>query len=303
MALNARVAQRCILIPAEGEYRLVHLLRVENLKPHQQVEILHRQACDRLKQSRFDLGDHILQCVLPEIAQIHERRDFRGELDQLLLHLLAFGFVFLLLVRELLLLLGGQVPFLGLLLEILDLLALVDDRFDHIVAELTPVFDAPHGGHRLRVVEDAAECVVIHIHQQRALPFAGEQIRSRTGHSPIQDSSGVDRHHVRAVVGKDGQEGNEIPHRVFRIRLVGCQADPVLGELPQGAGGREIEHEADRLEDFLLVRIVAVRVLDRPRRLHPECRLEIGFRRFQVAKHQDGRPLGNGYSGGELAAG
>ena len=76
----------------------------------------------------------------------------------------------------------------------------------------------------------------------------------------------------------------------------------VFRELSQRAGRGEVEHEADRLEDFLLVRVVAVRVLDRPRRLHAERRLEIGFRRFEVAQHQDRRPLRHRDTRGELAA-
>ena len=64
----------------------------------------------------------------------------------------------------------------------------------------------------------------------------------------------------------------------------------------------EIEDEANRLQYLLGIRIVAFRVFDRPRRLHPERRLKVGFRRFEIAQHQDGRPLRHGNAGGQLAA-
>ena len=38
-----------------------------------------------------------------------------------------------------------------------------------------------------------------------------------------------------------------------RVGLVGRQSDPVLGKLPQGACGREVEHEAGRFKDLLCV--------------------------------------------------
>ena len=109
VALDAGVAQRGILVAAEGEHGLVHLLGVEHLEAHEQVEVLDRQAGDGQKQVGFQLGDDILQGVLAEIGQVHERRDARGELDQLLLDELALGLVLLLLVGELLLLLLRQV--------------------------------------------------------------------------------------------------------------------------------------------------------------------------------------------------
>ena len=109
VALDAGVAQRSVLVAAEGEDGLVHLLGVEHLEPHEQVEVLDRQAGDGLEQVGFELGDDVLQRVLAEVGQVHERRDARGELDELLLHLLALGLVLLLLLGELLLLLRRQV--------------------------------------------------------------------------------------------------------------------------------------------------------------------------------------------------
>ena len=177
---------------------------------------------------------------------------------------------------------------LGLVLELLDLLALVDDGLDDVVAQRAPALDALHGGHRLGIVQDAAQGVVVHVHQQRALPLAGQQRGRGARHRDVENAARVDLRHVRAVVGQHGQERHEILDRVLRVRLVGREADPVLGELPQRARGREVEHEADRLEDLLLVRVVAVGVLDGPRRLHAERGLEVGLRRLEVAQHQDG---------------
>src|SRR3974390_3048130 len=99
MALDPRVAQRGIFITAEGEDGLVHLLGVEDLEAHEQGEVIYRQTGDRLKQPRLNLGDHVLQRVLPEIGQIHEGRNARGELDELLLYELAPGLELLLLIR------------------------------------------------------------------------------------------------------------------------------------------------------------------------------------------------------------
>ena len=110
VALDARVPQRGILVAAEREHRLVHLLGIEDLEAHEQMEVLHRQAGDGQKQVRLQLGDHVLQRVLAKIGQVHERRDARRELDQLFLHELALGLVFLLLLGELLLLLSPSAP-------------------------------------------------------------------------------------------------------------------------------------------------------------------------------------------------
>ena len=134
------------------------------------------------------------------------------------------------------------------------------------------------------------------------LPLARQQRGRGARHRDVEDAAGVNLRHVRAVVGQHGQERHELLDRVLRVRLARREPDPVLGELPQRARGREVEHEADRLEDLLLVRVVAVGVLDRPRRLHAERRLKVGLRRLEVAQHQDRRPLRHGDAGGELAA-
>src|SRR5581483_5146715 len=99
------------------------------------------------------------------------RRDARRELDQLLLNELALRLVLLLLGGELLLLLRREVFVLRLVLERLDLLALVDDGLDDVVAERAPAFGSLDRCHRFRVVEYAAERVVVDVDEKRALPL------------------------------------------------------------------------------------------------------------------------------------
>jgi hypothetical protein len=97
-----------------------------------------------------------LQRILSEVGQIHECRDARGELDQLLLYELAFGLELLLLIGELPFLFRRQIELLGLALQLFDLFALVDDRLDDVVAESALALDTLHGGHRLGILQDAA---------------------------------------------------------------------------------------------------------------------------------------------------
>ena len=120
------------------------------------MEILHRQTSNGQKQVRLQFCNHVLQCVLAKIGQVHECRDASCELDQLFLHKLALGLVFPFLIGELLLLFLGQLLVFGFVLEFLDLLALVDDGLDNVVAQRTPALDTFYSGHRLRVVEESA---------------------------------------------------------------------------------------------------------------------------------------------------
>ena len=242
MAFDAGVAERRVFIAPECEHSLVHVLGVEHLEVHQQVKIFYRQARHGQKQVRLNLRDHVLQLVLAEISQIHERRDARGELDELFLNQLPLGFVFFFLLGQLLLLLLRQLFFLRLVFQPFHHVALVDDGFDDVVAERAPAFDAFHGGHRFGIVEDAAQGVVVHIHQQRALPFAREQRGRRSGHCDVEDAARVNLRHVRAVVGQHGQEGHEVFDGVFGIGLAGRKSDAVFGELPQRPRRREIEY-------------------------------------------------------------
>ena len=41
VAIYARIAERRVLVAAEGEYGLIHLLGVEDLEPYEQMEVLH----------------------------------------------------------------------------------------------------------------------------------------------------------------------------------------------------------------------------------------------------------------------
>ena len=102
-------------------------------KTDKQPEVLHRQAGDLLEESRFELGNHILQRPLSVVGQIHENRDARGELNELLLNLFPQALVFLLLFRQFLLLLLGQLLVVGLLLGLLHGFGLVDDGLDFLI--------------------------------------------------------------------------------------------------------------------------------------------------------------------------
>ena len=117
MALDARVTQRGILITPECEYGLIHLLGVEYLESNEKVKVLYSQTSDCLEQPRLDLGNNVLQGVLSEIGQIHERRNTGCEFDEFFLHELALGLEFPLLVGDLLLLFLGQPLVLSLVLE------------------------------------------------------------------------------------------------------------------------------------------------------------------------------------------
>ena len=80
------------------------------------------------------------------------------------------------------------------------------------------------------------------------------------------------------------------------------QRAAVVRDLPQGTGRREVEHVAFALEDRGLVGMQAVRVVDCPRRLYAERRLEIRLRALEVAQHEDAGPWLDCHTGGQLAA-
>ena len=47
--------------------------RVEDSEANEQVEVLDRQAGDRLEEIGLQLCDHVLEGVLAEVGQVHER--------------------------------------------------------------------------------------------------------------------------------------------------------------------------------------------------------------------------------------
>lgn len=75
VAIDAGVSKRGVLVTAEGEDGLVHLLGVEDPQAHEEVKIFHGEAGHRLEEVGFELGDDILECVLSEIGEIHECGD------------------------------------------------------------------------------------------------------------------------------------------------------------------------------------------------------------------------------------
>src|ERR1700733_8604179 len=107
MTLDTRVGQRGIFIPPERKDGLVHVRAVEDVKRDKQVEVVDGKSGNRTKkvglQSRYD----VLECVLAEISEVHERRYTSGELNQLLLNLLSLRLVFLLFVRYFFLFFGS----------------------------------------------------------------------------------------------------------------------------------------------------------------------------------------------------
>src|SRR6202050_1419211 len=136
------------------------------------MEVINGETSDGKKEFRLKFGDDVLEGVLPEVCEVHERGDASSEFDQLLLNLLPLGLVLLLLVRELLLLLSREAAVLRFALEFLDLVALVDDRLNDVVSQSTEALNATDCCHCLLASEDSAKRVVVNIDQQRALPLA-----------------------------------------------------------------------------------------------------------------------------------
>ncbi len=99
MALDAGIGERSIFVATEREYRLVHLLGVEYLESHKQMEVFNSKPGDREKEFGLEFGDDVLKRVLAEIREVHESGDACGKFDEFLLNLLPLGFVFLFLAR------------------------------------------------------------------------------------------------------------------------------------------------------------------------------------------------------------
>lgn len=195
------------------------------------MEVVDGQSRHGLEQVGLKLRDHILKSVLAEVPQTNESRDTACELDELLLNLLALRLALLLFVREFLLLLLGEIAILGLGLQLFDLVALVDDGLDHVVAKRSEAFDPTNGRHSFLTVGDSPQCVVVHVHEQGALPLASEQRGGGAGHSDVEDAAGVHLSHVGAVVGEDWEERDKVLDGLLGVVLVRRQADAVVGEL------------------------------------------------------------------------
>lgn len=59
-AFDARVPKGRVFVPAERKHGLIHLFGVEHLQPHEQMEVLLRQAGDGQEQVRLQLGKLVL---------------------------------------------------------------------------------------------------------------------------------------------------------------------------------------------------------------------------------------------------
>src|SRR5262245_45859969 len=89
--------------------------------------------------------------------------------------------------------------------------------------------------------------------------------------------------------------------------MVGIVAHPqthaVISEEPQTSRRRKVNYETCGLEDPFRIRVVALGVPDRPRRLHAERGLKVTLRGLEAIKHEDGGPLGYRDAGQQLATG
>jgi hypothetical protein len=63
------------------------------------MEVIDGKASDGEKEIWLEFGDDVLEGVLAEVREVHERGDASGKLDELLLNLLPLGLVLLFLVR------------------------------------------------------------------------------------------------------------------------------------------------------------------------------------------------------------
>jgi len=100
-----------------------------------------------------------------------------------------------------------------------------------------PALDTFYSGHCLGVIKDSAQRVIVHVHQQCALPFARQQRGGGARHRNVQNAASIDLNHDSAVVGQYRQERYEILDGVFRIRLVWRESDAVFRELTSARVG------------------------------------------------------------------
>ena len=295
MLLNARVGEACVLVAPELVHGVVHHGIAEHAKGDEQLEVLHGKARNLLEQTGLQLRDDFLQALLAIVRKVHEHGNARGELDQLLLDLLAPGLEFLLFLGELLLLLFSKLA--AFFLGFLHVLRLVDNRLD-IVVKAAEALDVAQGLHRLGVLEQATQCIVVDVDQQGTFPAAGKQRSRGSRHSDVQNVGCIDLAHSAAVVGQHGQKLDEVGNLFLGTRLLNGKLAAVVGDHGQGTVERKVEHVA-----FLLDCLHAtVFVLGGPGALHTECCLEVRFGATQVAQHEYARPGADGHARGELAA-
>ena len=295
MALDARVGQARVLVAAELVDGVVHDRVVEHAERDQQLEVAHLQTRHLLEQPWLELRDDVLQALLAIVREVHEHGDARRELDELLLDLLALALELLLLLGELLLLLGGERVLL--LLSLLHGLGLVDDGLD-VGVEAAEALDAHEGAHGLRAAEEAAQRVVVHVDEKRALPAARQQRRGGPDRDGVEDVGGVDLAHGGAVIGEHRQELDELPHLALGARLVDREPAAVVGDHDQRTVEGKVEDVALLLEDLRL----ALLGNRGPGALHAKRRLEVGLGTLEVAQHEHAAPGLDGHARGELAA-
>jgi len=275
--VDADVSQAGILIALELVDRVVHEGTVEDAEAYQKLKILHGESGHLFEEAWLQLGDDILEGALAVIGQVHEGGNPRRKFDELFLNLPALALVFFFFFAELEFFFLGELAIVGLALEFFDCLGFVDDGLD-VLVQTAEAFDAHKCPHGFFIAHEPAQGIVVYIYQEGAFLAAGEQGGGGTTHRHVENACGIDAFHGAAVIGQHRQEADEFLDLLLRVGFVDIQTAGIVGNLPQGTVRRKIEDVAFLLENQLLVRRLPVRILERPRRLHPECSLEIGFR-------------------------
>ena len=293
--LDARVGEARVLVAPELVHGVVHHGIAEHAKGDEQLEVLHGKASNLLEQAGFQLRDDFLQALLAIVRKVHEHRNARGELYQLLLDLLALGLEFLLFLGELLLLLFSKIA--AFFLDFLHVLGLVDNRLD-IVVEAAEALDILERLHGLSVLEQAAQRIVVDVDQQGTFPAAGKQRGRRTSHGDIQDIGSIHFTHRATVVGEYGKELDKIRYLFLRTRLVHRKLATVVGHHSERTVECEVEHIA-----FLLYGLrMSVLVLCSPGTLHAERGLKVRLGSLKVSQHKHAGPRTDGHARSKLAA-
>ena len=102
----------------------------------------------------------------------------------------------------------------GLSLGLFYCLAFVDDG-GNVLVERAKSLDAHQRPHGFLVGHQAAQGVVVHVHQQGTLPATGQQGGTRAAHGHVQYAAGIYLLHVATVIGQHRQEADEFLHLAF----------------------------------------------------------------------------------------
>ena len=295
MSVDTGVGQARILITLKFEDSIVHQRSIKHSKRTEHIEIFHTQTGHLLEQSRLQLSDNIFQATLSVVREIHKDRYARRKLYQLLLYLLTLTLHLLLLSREFLLLLVALSFLFRLCL--LYLLRLIDDSSD-VLIEIAETLYIHQRLHCFGVIEQTLQCVIIHIDQQCRLPSLGKQRSRRTCQRYIEHILRIDLLHAAAIICQHRQELDKLTDFGFGIRLVDIESAAIVRNLTQSS----IEGKVEDIALMLHNGPASIFVFHLPRTLHAECRLKIGLRTLQIAKHEDTGPRLHSHPGRQLTA-